>query len=116
MMRQKQTLSYPVRNCCNHPPLQLTQVDRQTLAELFEERQVQRDPTQRIKHAKHLTRHGAGGEVAVTCGRLQTSGQHANQYNRADVKDEQLTNGCDDRPCEEEGAAKVPVTGVRRVP
>lgn len=53
----------------NHSPLQSTQVDGEALPQMFEEGQVQRDPTQCVKHTKHLTRYSAGGEVAVACKR-----------------------------------------------
>lgn len=43
-------------------------MDGETLAQLFEEDQVQWDSTQGVKHTKHLTGYSAGGEVAIACG------------------------------------------------
>jgi len=57
-----------VWNNRDHSPLQSTEVDGETLAQLFEEGQVQWDSTQGVKHTKHLTRYSAGGEVTVACG------------------------------------------------
>lgn len=51
----------------HHPSLQSAQVDGEPLAQLFEESQVQGNPTQCIKYAKHLTGHCAWGAVAITC-------------------------------------------------
>lgn len=52
----------------DHPSLYSTQVDGETFAQLFEESQVQWDPTQCIKNTEHLTRHCTGGQIAIACG------------------------------------------------
>ena len=61
------TLRYLVWNNWDHPPLQSPQVDGETLPHLLQEGQIQRDATERVKHAEHLTGHGAGGEVTIAC-------------------------------------------------
>lgn len=58
---------YLVRNNRDQSLLQSPQVDSETLPQLFEEGQVQGNPTESIKHTKHLAGHGARGEVSIAC-------------------------------------------------
>lgn len=105
---------YLVRNNWDQSLLQPPQVDSETLPQLFEEGQVQGNPTESIKHTKHLARHSAWGEVSIACEPdkepLLSGAGISHKWENWNVK--VLTDSCDDCACKEEGAAEVPVTGV----
>lgn len=112
------THRYLKRNNCNHSPLQSTQVNAETLADLFKESQVQWDPKQSVKHTEDLTRHCAWREVAIACEPSSSEHVSALEVKQSECLEDLfehqlLTYSCDNCACKEEGTTKVPVTGVR---
>lgn len=90
---------------------QAIQVSGETLPHLPEEGHVQRDPTQRVEHTKHLARHRAGGEVAIACergGGFKIVSCNKEVQSRVWLP----TYSCNHCACEKEGVAEIPVAGV----
>lgn len=87
-------------------------MDGETLPQLFEEGQIQRDAAERVKHTKHLARHSAGGEVAITCEADYDKSVAVLKHQLFKLYVKMFTYSCDYCASKKERAAKIPVSGV----